>query len=141
VTSGPTIFAPGGRRLQSVALTSALGAARRPADLLPAWPLVFSMLDRFAGSYALLVKRLVTVELPPVLLQCGVDDPVRDGNERMQRHLAAWVASCELQLWSAPVHNFQMFGRLLPEARTAIREIGRFARSATDATPTERINP
>jgi acetyl esterase/lipase len=71
--------------------------------------------------------------LPPVLLQAGVHDPMRDGNERMQRHLTAAGVPCELQLWPGKVHAFQVFGRVLPEARAAVREVGRFARASAVA--------
>jgi acetyl esterase/lipase len=75
--------------------------------------------------------------LPPVLLQAGVQDPMREGNERMQRHLAAARVPCELQLWPGRMHAFQVLGRVLPEARAAIGQIGRFTRAhASEAVAT-----
>jgi acetyl esterase/lipase len=83
------------------------------------------------GTRALCPLETDVAGLPPVLLQCGDREPMRPGNERMARHLAAAGVPCELQLWSGQVHAFQVFGRVLPEARAATREIGRFTREVT----------
>ncbi|MBW9210404.1 alpha/beta hydrolase [Mumia sp. zg.B21] len=68
--------------------------------------------------------------LPRTLIQVGSDELVLPDAQLMAIRLADSDVEVELQLWEEQVHVFQVAVGLVPEARDATREVGRFVRSA-----------
>ncbi|RAY15313.1 alpha/beta hydrolase [Actinomadura craniellae] len=62
-------------------------------------------------------------DMPPFLIQVGGNEVLRPEAERLAKALGD---ACELQVWPGQMHVFQILDRLLPEARTALREAARF---------------
>jgi epsilon-lactone hydrolase len=64
--------------------------------------------------------------LPPILLQAGGDEILRDDTTRLAERLR--LAGCEavLEIWPRMPHDWHVFASLMPEARRAIARIGRF---------------
>ncbi|WP_262847959.1 alpha/beta hydrolase [Mumia quercus] len=71
--------------------------------------------------------------LPPTLIQVGSDELVLPDAELMASRLARSDVEVELQIWEKQVHVFQVAVDLVPEAREATREVGRFVRRTTSA--------
>ena len=69
--------------------------------------------------------------LPPLLIQAGSDEVLRDDAVRLAQVAEACGVAVELRIWPGMIHVWQMFGDLLPEAEGAISEIRRFLLSAT----------
>ncbi|WP_208322248.1 alpha/beta hydrolase [Mumia sp. ZJ430] len=69
--------------------------------------------------------------LPPTLIQVGSDELVLPDAELMAIRLARSDVEVELQIWEKQVHVFQVAVDLVPEAREATREVGRFVRRTT----------
>jgi acetyl esterase/lipase len=67
--------------------------------------------------------------LPPALITAGSTEVLYCDAEEMAHRLAEAGVPCTLQIWDRQLHVFQMFGPLLPESRTALRDIGRFVRA------------
>lgn len=72
--------------------------------------------------------------LPPVLLQVGAEEPLREANMQMANRLGAQGVSAELQLWRRQVHVFQAFAAMLPEARAAFAETTVFLNNLAGAS-------
>lgn len=66
--------------------------------------------------------------LPPVLVQAGADELLVVDAELIAANLANAGVECLLQLFEGQFHVFQAAADLIPEARLAIDEIGRFVR-------------
>jgi acetyl esterase/lipase len=66
--------------------------------------------------------------LPPTFISAGSTEVLYCDAEAMAHRLAEAGVECTLQVWDRQLHVFQMFGPLLPESRTALRDIGRFVR-------------
>jgi acetyl esterase/lipase len=66
--------------------------------------------------------------LPPVLIQAGSDEILRDDAVRMAEKMQAAGCDVELQVWPGMPHVFQLLAAVLPEAQAALADIGRFAR-------------
>jgi len=66
--------------------------------------------------------------LPPVLIQVGGDEILRDDAVRMAEKLRAANPQSELQVWPLMPHVWQAYAPVMPEARRAIAEIGGFVR-------------
>lgn len=64
--------------------------------------------------------------LPPVLIQVGSDEILRDDAVRMAEKLQQGNPGSRLQIWPRMPHVFQLFVPVLPEAHAAIAEIGEF---------------
>lgn len=64
--------------------------------------------------------------LPPVLIQVGSDEILRDDAVRMAQKLRSHNARSKLEIWHRMPHAWQMFVPVLPEARQAIAQIGEF---------------
>lgn len=64
--------------------------------------------------------------LPPVLIQVGSDEILRDDAVRMAEKLQHGNPGSRLQIWPRMPHVFQLFVPILPEAHAAIAEIGEF---------------
>jgi len=81
-------------------------------------------------------------QLPPTLLQVGSTEVLHDDATRIARRLAAAGVPTELQVYARQPHVVPLWNGT-PEARTALREIGRFvdgtlAPSDAPAPPSER---
>jgi epsilon-lactone hydrolase len=64
--------------------------------------------------------------LPPVLIQVGSDEILRDDAVRMAEKLRADNPRSRLEIWPRMPHAWQLFVPVLPEARRAITQIGDF---------------
>jgi len=65
--------------------------------------------------------------LPPILLQVGGDEILRDDAVRMHERLRDAGCQSELEVWPRMPHVWHAFAPVLPEARRAIARIGTFA--------------
>ena len=65
--------------------------------------------------------------LPPVLIQAGGDEVLRDDAVRMAEKMKAAGCDVELQVWPGMPHVFQLLAAVMPEAQGALAEIARFA--------------
>ncbi|WP_233359050.1 alpha/beta hydrolase [Thermomonospora amylolytica] len=72
-------------------------------------------------------------DVPPVLIQVGGDEVLRPEAERLAEALTEAGVDCVLQIWPGQIHDFQIFNRVLPEARQAMEETARFISSVLDA--------
>jgi len=64
--------------------------------------------------------------LPPVLIQVGSDEILRDDAVRMAEKLRPHNPRSKLEVWPRMPHAWQLFVPVLPEARKAIAQIGDF---------------
>jgi len=71
--------------------------------------------------------------LPPVLIQVGSDEILRDDAVRMAEKLKIQNAESRLEIWPRMPHVFQLFVPMLPEARQAIAHIGQFVAEVRSA--------
>jgi monoterpene epsilon-lactone hydrolase len=67
--------------------------------------------------------------LPPVLIQVGSDEILRDDGVRMAEKLRAAGSEVELEEWPRMPHVWHHYARLIPEGRRAIERIGQFLES------------
>ncbi len=67
-----------------------------------------------------------TARLPPVLIQVGSDEILRDDAVRMAEKLRQHNEQSRLEIWPRMPHAFQLFVPVLPEAHQAIAQIGGF---------------
>lgn len=67
--------------------------------------------------------------LPPVLIQVGSDEILRDDSLRMAEKLRAAGRDVEFEEWPRMPHAWHHYARILPEGRQAIERIGEFVRS------------
>jgi epsilon-lactone hydrolase len=108
----------------------------RDPYIVPALGRRFGML--YAGEHdfedpRLALLRCTTTGLPPFLIQAGGADALRSDAEHLAEVLAKIGVTCELQIWSGQMHVFQVLHMLVPEARAALREAGRFVRTVIGA--------
>jgi acetyl esterase/lipase len=66
--------------------------------------------------------------LPPVLIQVGSDEILRDDAERMAEKLRRKNPRSRLEIWARMPHVFQLLVPVLPEAHAAIANIQDFIR-------------
>ena len=64
--------------------------------------------------------------LPPALIQVGSDEILRDDGVRMAEKLRSAGCDSEIEIWPRMPHCWQLYARILPEARIAIEHIGMF---------------
>jgi acetyl esterase/lipase len=64
--------------------------------------------------------------LPPVLIQSGSDEILRDDAVRMAERLRQANPRSRIEIWPRMPHAFQLFVPLLPESHAAIAQIGAF---------------
>lgn len=64
--------------------------------------------------------------LPPTLLHVGSTEALLDDSRRFAENLKSANVDVELRIWPDMPHVFQGFALVLPEARVAIAEAGRF---------------
>jgi len=67
--------------------------------------------------------------LPPILIQVGEHEVIRDDSVRVARRARAGGVDVTLEIWEGMFHVFQSHEPLLPEAREAIEHIGALMRS------------
>jgi acetyl esterase/lipase len=68
--------------------------------------------------------------LPPLLLQAGEHEIIRDDSIKVAAKARAAGVSVTLEIWEGMFHVFPSHEPLLPEGRTAIEQIARFILSA-----------
>ena len=66
--------------------------------------------------------------LPPILLQVGSDEILRDDAVRMAERLKAAGCDAEIEVWPRMPHAWHLYARILPEGREAIARAGQFVR-------------
>src|SRR5262249_19555734 len=71
--------------------------------------------------------------LPPLLIQAGEHEMLRDDSIRVARKARADGIAVKLEVWPGMFHVFQSHEPLLPEAREAIEHIAEFMRSSLPA--------
>ena len=115
------------------------GRTQRPAQDSP---LVFSpeMAHRLAQAYLagqpaddplLDPLRTPLTGLPPLLIQAASGDAVLQEAQLLAQHATQCGVEARITVYPVPTHDFHIFWSFLPEARSAIDEIGRFVRSVT----------
>jgi monoterpene epsilon-lactone hydrolase len=72
--------------------------------------------------------------LPPTLIQVGSDEILLDDAVRLADRMRAAGCAVELETWPRMPHAWQLWARLLPEAREAIERIGGFVQSRLQQT-------
>jgi epsilon-lactone hydrolase len=107
VRRDPLISAAAAKRLVG------LYTAQQPADL----PRLQLRLDQ-------------SENLPPFLIQVGGVEMLRADAEEMARMVQNAGGTAHLQIWPGQLHVFQAFSRLIPEARTALRDAADFITTA-----------
>jgi epsilon-lactone hydrolase len=65
-------------------------------------------------------------KIPPLLIQAGTEEVLLDDSRVCAEKAATAGTNVELQVWPGMIHDFQMWARVLPDSRKAIRDIGRF---------------
>ncbi|WOH51388.1 alpha/beta hydrolase [Bradyrhizobium sp. sBnM-33] len=70
--------------------------------------------------------------LPPVLIQVGSDEILRDDAVRMAEKLRSHDPRSKLEIWRRMPHAWQLFVPVLPEAHRAIAQIGEFISNVRD---------
>ena len=75
------------------------------------------------------------VGLPPVLIQVGSDEIMRDDAVRMANKLRSAGCRVELEIWRRMPHVWHLFVPVLPEAHRAIERIGDFIRREMRSMP------
>ena len=71
--------------------------------------------------------------LPPTLIQVGSEEVLRDDAVRMAEKMHRAYCQIELQIWPRMPHVWHLLAPILPEAREAIAEIGKFVRRTVAA--------
>jgi len=72
--------------------------------------------------------------LPPLLIQVGDHEVILDDARRLAEHARQAGVETTLEVWDGMWHVFQAFASLVPEARSAVRSIGAFARRHLEAS-------
>jgi monoterpene epsilon-lactone hydrolase len=67
--------------------------------------------------------------LPPTLIQVGSEEILLDDSIRFVDRMRAAGCEVELDIWPRMPHVWQIWARVMPEARNAIERIGAFLRS------------
>ena len=73
--------------------------------------------------------------LPPLLIQAGAPEVLRDDSTRLAERARAAGVPVAFSLWQNMPHAWQIYQAFLPEARTALREAGEFARAHLASAP------
>jgi epsilon-lactone hydrolase len=68
---------------------------------------------------------------PPTLIQVGSDEVLLDDSVRMAERMRAAGCEVELEICRRMPHAWQVWARIMPEARAAIARIGAFVQSKT----------
>jgi monoterpene epsilon-lactone hydrolase len=70
--------------------------------------------------------------LPPLLIQVGADEVLRDDSTRFAEQAVRAGVAVDLQIWPDVPHGWQMFAPVLPEAHAALRDASDFIRARLD---------
>jgi acetyl esterase/lipase len=76
--------------------------------------------------------------LPPILIQVGSDEILRDDAVRMAAKLRAAGCSVELEVWPRMPHAWHLFARILPEGKRALERIGAFVQRQMERPSSDR---
>src|SRR6266436_3993317 len=68
----------------------------------------------------------------PKNIQVGSDEILLDDSVRMAERMRAAGCQVELEIWPRMPHTWQVWARVLPEARAAIERIGAFVQSKVE---------
>ena len=71
-------------------------------------------------------------DMPPALIHIGSREVLMADAELMANRLVSAGVACDLQVWDRQVHVFQAAASWVPEARSAIEEIGTFVQRLTE---------
>lgn len=66
--------------------------------------------------------------LPPMLVQAATGDPVMDDAAKLVDRAVEHGVDARFELYALDTHNFHIFWSFLPEAASAMRQAGQFAR-------------
>jgi epsilon-lactone hydrolase len=69
--------------------------------------------------------------LPPMLIHVGTEEMLLDDSKRVLEIAQKANIEAELKIWDGMIHVFQQFWQILPEAKTALKEIGVFVQQKT----------
>ncbi|MFO7561035.1 MAG: alpha/beta hydrolase [Enhygromyxa sp.] len=69
--------------------------------------------------------------LPPILLQAGGAEALRDDSQRFAERCEAAGVEVTLQVWDEMFHGFQAWAMMLDDGKRAIEQLGAFVRSKT----------
>lgn len=72
------------------------------------------------------------VEPPPVMIQVGGREALRDDSERMAQVLRMAGGEVVLEVWDDCPHVWQIFDGWVPEARAALRRVAHFVQTSFD---------
>lgn len=76
--------------------------------------------------------------LPPILIQVGEVEALRDDGVELARKIEAAGGSVQLEVWTDMIHAFHVFAPMLPIARDAIDRLCAFIVRRLDANPDAR---
>src|SRR5262249_16201683 len=79
--------------------------------------------------------------IPPLLIQVGVHEMLRDDSVRMARKARADGIKVKLEVWPGMFHVFQSHKPLLPEGKEAIEHIAEFMRSVSQTGTAIEVKP
>nr|WP_232328308.1 alpha/beta hydrolase [Kibdelosporangium sp. MJ126-NF4]CEL20355.1 6-hexanolactone hydrolase [Kibdelosporangium sp. MJ126-NF4]CTQ97580.1 6-hexanolactone hydrolase [Kibdelosporangium sp. MJ126-NF4] len=126
---------PGGMALFSPAidLTFTLSARRGPRDPLISAARARRLVEHYTRDTDPAHPRLSLAipagsPWPPTLVQAGGAEMLVADAEHIHDAIRAAGGDCDLQVWPAQGHVFQVFAALLPEARAALAGAGQFIR-------------
>lgn len=69
--------------------------------------------------------------LPPILLQVGAAEALRDDSEQLAARCEAAGVDVTLELWDEMFHAFQLWAAMLDEGQRAIEKLGAFVHART----------
>ncbi len=75
--------------------------------------------------------------LPPILVQVGSEEVLLDDSTRLAERAHAAGVDLTLEVWDGMVHVFQLSARFMPEARQAVKKIGKFMREQVGSASKE----
>ena len=108
--------------------------SRREEDFLLTESSLREMADQYRGERQAddpLVSPLFAdlTGLPPLLIQTGDHDLLRDDSIRLGERAAACGVAVETEIWPDMPHVFQVFFALLPEGQQGVERIGAWVRT------------
>ncbi len=66
-----------------------------------------------------------------MLIQVGSHEALLDDSRRLEERARAAGVDVTLEIWEGLMHSWHQYADFLPEARSAIEQIGRFVREST----------
>jgi monoterpene epsilon-lactone hydrolase len=78
--------------------------------------------------------------LPPLLVQAGTGDPLRDDARRLVDRAVGYGVDARLEMYTADTHNFPLFWSFLPEAMEAMRRAGERVDAVVRVIPRRRTD-